>query len=365
MTKIEPHVTEIKRKEVEDIKKLLNEYMVMAILNLEKLPAFNYMKIKTQLKGGAVIKYTKKRLMKIAFDESGDKGLAKLKDKLTGIPALLYTNHDPFKLFQILKKSKSPAAAEVGDIAPDDIIIQAGPTDFTPGPMIGELGALGMKTKVEGGKIHIREDKFLVAAGMEIDAKSAELMGKMKMEPMSIGLNLVATYQNGEILDRAILDIDLDKYFSNIKIAASESIALAIEVGYITLDTVELLIKKAVIGAKNLAKEGGFLVSENIGEKLALAEHNAKVTSKLIGDLPSEQFSEKEINRKNNESEVQSSHQEIKEKKEEEMKKSPAEINESFEKKALRSPGEVTDDDIRRAQEKLKELTDKKLRGEI
>jgi len=212
------------------------------------------MKIKFQLQGKVVLKYSKKRLMKIAFSESEDKTIQELGEKLEGIPALIFTNEDPFKLFQILKQSKSPAAAKPGDKAPKDIIIPAGPTDFTPGPMIGELGQLGIKTSVEGGKVVIKEDKLLVKEGEEVVAKNAELMAKLSIEPMEIGLNLVLTYGNNEILVRSVLDIDTDLYFDNIKLAAGESINLAIFAEYITKDTVELLIKKAAM--EEIALEG-------------------------------------------------------------------------------------------------------------
>src|SRR3989344_3224525 len=151
MIKPKAHITEKKRNEVEDIKKLIMEYNVIGIVNLANLPAFIYMKILHSLRGKIKLKYTKKRFMKIAFDETQDKNLQVLKEKLVGIPALIFTNEEPFKLAQILKKSKNNAPAKIGDIAPIDIIIPAGSTDFPPGPIIGELGALGIKTQVMNG----------------------------------------------------------------------------------------------------------------------------------------------------------------------------------------------------------------------
>ena len=43
------HVTEVKRKEVEDVKRLIKQYAVLGIVNLEKLPAANLMKIRKGL----------------------------------------------------------------------------------------------------------------------------------------------------------------------------------------------------------------------------------------------------------------------------------------------------------------------------
>ena len=103
MVEVKAHITEEKKKEVVEIKRLIHEYKVIGIVNLENLPAFNLMKIKSQLKGKLVLKYSKKRLMKIVFSESEDKNIQELGEKLDGIPALIFTNEDPFKLFQLLK----------------------------------------------------------------------------------------------------------------------------------------------------------------------------------------------------------------------------------------------------------------------
>ena len=46
-----------------------------------------------------------------------------------------------------LEKSKSNAPAKPGQTAPSDLVLPAGETPFTPGPMIGELGQLGIKTE--------------------------------------------------------------------------------------------------------------------------------------------------------------------------------------------------------------------------
>ena len=345
----EAKINERKRKEVEDIKTLFRQNSVMGIANLEKLPAFNLMKIKSSLRGAVVLKYTKKRLMKIAFDEMGDEKLSVLKDKLAGIPALIFTNEEPFKLYQVLKKSKSNSPAKAGDIAPVDIVVPAGPTDFTPGPMIGELGALGIKTGVEGGKIVIKTDKLLVRAGEEINSKNAELMSKLKMTPMEIGLNLVLTYERGEILERNVLDIDIEVYENNIKQAVIESLNLAVYSEYITKESVEIMIRKAVIEAGSLEHTSNF--KEKLAELKDEPESHEEepVTASVIED--SEPVGEKNIKTDNlepNEPRVKPQTEAFKKENEE---------NDSVDAAGF------SEDLMKQAQEKLKELTDKKLRG--
>lgn len=397
MIKIKAHVSEKKRREVEDIKRLIKEYKIMGIVNLEKLPALNLMKIKSSLKDKMVLKYSKKRLMKIAFDESGDKNIQSLKDKLIGIPALIFSKEDPFKLFQLLKKSKSPAPAKMGDVAPKDILVAAGPTDFPPGPMIGELGQLGIKTAVEGGKIVIKIDKLLVKEGEVINAKNAELMSKLKIEPMEIGLTLLLTYCNNEILIRSVLDIDTDIYFDNIKLVVNEGINLAVYSGYITKETVELLIRKVVLEAEGLSSKVQLPEEE---EKVSKLEENEQETQKDREDPILEEETVSEENIKTNVQEESSLEQSylkqslkaLAENVDEEKKKSQKEnvdetnlekltpLEKELEEKYIEETKEETDEDIvieqkklneitkedmKKAEETLKELVDKKIRGEI
>ena len=352
MTKPEPHVTDVKRKEVEDIKNLAEKYKVMGVVNLENLPAFDYMKIKNSLRNRVKIKYTKKRLMKIAFDEN--EGLKLLKDRLIGIPVLIFTNEEPFKLAQVLKKSETNAPAKAGDVAPVDIIIQAGPTEFTPGPMIGELGALGIKTKVEGGKVNIVSDKLLVKAGEVINRKNAGLMSKLKLDPMKIGMNLVLTYQDGEILEGAVLNIYVEDYVENIKKATVDGIALAMYLGYVTKETAGPLIAKASLEVNALANKINFfeLIDKISNEKEKIEEeyHLGKEANEKINDEEKEVESGEDLNK----GEVNAKDLSIHEKKEDFR---------GIDK--VSGISDIDEEDMKKAKEYLDKLTSKKLRGEI
>src|SRR3989338_2085586 len=113
------------------------------------------------------------------------------------MPALLLKKENPFSLYKILKKSKSSASAKAGQIAPRDIIVPAGPTPFTPGPVISEFAALGIKAGVEGGKVAVKQDTTACKEGKPINAPLASMLARLGIEPMEIGLNLVAVFENG------------------------------------------------------------------------------------------------------------------------------------------------------------------------
>lgn len=284
-----PHITTFKKNEVDDVKRLFHEYPVVGIVNLASLPAKQLQRLKKKLRATMVLKHTRKRFMQIALDQITNKPhVLELKEKLQGVPALIFTKEDPFILFKTLKKNQINVPAKPGQLAPDDLSIQAGPTPFTPGPMIGEFGQLGLKTEIKEGKIHIKEDKVLVKQGESVSPKIAELLAKLGITPMKIGLNLTHTYFNGEILSKDVLDVDEERYIMNIMTAHRDAIALALHCAYLVPETITLLVQKAAREIRTVAKAGKILTSETVGEILAEAEQSAQTIEAQLPPLPPE-----------------------------------------------------------------------------
>ena len=117
---------------------------------------------------------------------------------------VLFSKENPFSLFKVLKKNKSSAPAKAGQKAPKDILVSKGGTNLPPGPMISQLSNVGIKTGVENGKIAIKEDCIVAKEGDEISQPLAEVLTRLEIEPMEIGLNLSAVYENGEILTKSV-----------------------------------------------------------------------------------------------------------------------------------------------------------------
>lgn len=249
------HVSEAKKNEVKVLKDLIGKYRVIGIIDLKGLPSAQMQKMKNQLRN-VLIRVTKKRLLRLALEDVKGKlkGIEKIEEELTKdvMPSLILTNEDSFKLAKSLRKRKTSAAAKPGQIAPRDITIPEGPTPFTPGPIIGELGMVGIKAAVEGGKIVVKKDCLLVKQGEIINNKKADILAKFGIEPMEIGLNLLCTYEQGMIYDKSVLDVDDSVYIEQIKEIGRNAVVLAVEVGYYIKDTAELFIKKAYLEAKGL-----------------------------------------------------------------------------------------------------------------
>lgn len=275
MAQPKAHVSEEKKKVVKKFTDLINKYEIIAAVNVENLPAKQLNQMRASLRGKAYLLMTKRRLLKLALENSKKENIAELIKYLEGMPALLFTNENPFTLYKILKKSKSPAPIKGGQKTPKDIIVPAGPTNFAPGPIIGELGMFGIKSGVENGKVAVKADSEVAKEGDVINAALAALLTRLKIYPMEIGLNLTAAYEKGSILVKKDLDIDEDKFIADLKQAASNAYALSIARAIPLKENIEALLQKAHRDSLALADSQDILTSENVGKVLAKAESQA------------------------------------------------------------------------------------------
>ena len=267
------------------VTELVKKYPIIGVVDMNCLPTPQLQRMRAQLRGQVEIFMAKKKVMQKAIAEIKDMpGIHELNPYMEkALPALLLTKENPFKLFKILKQNKSKAPAKAGQLAPNDIIIPAGPTPFAPGPVIGELGMLGIKTGVEGGKISIKVDTTVCKAGNPISDKLASLLLRLGIEPMEIGLDLKVVYEKGILYPKKVLDIDETKFMSNLMTAVAEAYTLAIEAAYASKDTTEELLMKAFREARAVAEEGKITCSQTTEEKLGQAEKEMNAVQQTAG----------------------------------------------------------------------------------
>ncbi len=282
MQDYQPRAAPAKKKVVEELKKLIEEYPVIAAVDVENLPALQFNRMRAQLRGTVIIKVAKRRLINIALKEAKKENIEQLAEHLKGMPALMFSKENPFKLYSILKKNKSKAPIKAGQTAPNDIIVPAGPTNFAPGPIIGELGAFRIKTGVEGGKVAIKEDTVVAKEGEVVNEKLAGILSRLGIEPMEIGLNLTAVWENGEILTKDVLDIDEEQVFNDFATAASWAFNLAFNAGYPTTETIKPLIQTAASEAYRLAVARDIITEETKEQILAKAEAQARTLKEKL-----------------------------------------------------------------------------------
>jgi large subunit ribosomal protein L10 len=278
-------VSKKKREILNEVQKYIEKYPVIGIIDMHKMPARQLQEIKNSLKGKALIKVVKKRLIMLALGKTNNQKLAELKKYIKNESALIFSNVDPFELAQIINASKSSAPAKVGDVVPNDIVIKAGPTKLKPGPVIGELQKVKLPIMVQGDRIAIRNDFTLLKKGDVVTKEYADVLSKLGVEPMEIGLNLIAVYDKGLIYTKDLLFIPKEKYVEGIKSAFSSAFNLSFNINYITKYTLPILISKAHNNAMNLALNANILTKETTGFILSKAYNQMLALKNLIKEV--------------------------------------------------------------------------------
>ncbi|HLD79263.1 MAG TPA: 50S ribosomal protein L10 [Candidatus Nanoarchaeia archaeon] len=269
-------VSQQKKQLVQQLIKDIDQYPIVGVLNLQNLPAQQLQAMRAMLKQkGVKLSMTKKKLLELALDQSKKENLQQLKQKIKGMPALLFTKDNPFALNVLIERNKSEAPAKAGQTAPRDIVVKAGPTSFAPGPIISELAAVGIKTKVNAGKLEVIQDTTVAKEGDIISPKVAETLKRLDIKPMEVGLNLVAVWEEGLVFDAKQLHIDEKEFVQNVTQAASWAMNLAVEAAYLTTETTEILLQKAFREAKVVGVEYAIMNKETSDEILARSERQA------------------------------------------------------------------------------------------
>ena len=265
-----------KETEVSELAEIMEKYSVIGILDMHKMPARQLQMIRNKLHGIAVIRMSKKSLIKRAMEKT-DK-MSKLREdfeKCDFEPALLATNDNPFKIYKFLKDNRSPASAKAGDRAPKDIVIQQGPTNLPPGPAISTLQKVGLKASVQGGKIAIMKDKIVCKDGEIITQDTASVFALLKLEPMEIGLSLSSVFEDGVIYGKSVLDVNTSDYVNMMINAVHQAVNLSVNTGYPTKETIKIIIQKAFIETRALCIETNALEKDFIDEILKKAIREA------------------------------------------------------------------------------------------
>ncbi len=276
------HLPPWKRGEVEDIKKLAQQYQLVGLVDMYGIPATQVQNIRRNLRGKAVIRMVRNTLIMHALDEIGGE-ITGLERFISGHSALIFTNDNPFKLYKTLEKTKTKMAARAGETAPEDIVVAKGPTSFKPGPIVGELQQAGIPAAIEAGKVKIRDTKTVVRKGGVISAKLADVLAKLDIKPMDVGIILQAAFFEKDLYEPKVLSIDEGMFLDMIATAARQAFNLSVNEAIPTRDTMQPILVKAVREARGLAIEASVYNGDVMDAIIGKAYREGTALQALMG----------------------------------------------------------------------------------
>ena len=260
-------VLQEKSNEVEVIKGIFKEYKSVGIASLQKVRASQLQELKKSMAGKVYLRVLKNTLIKIALDELNQEDLKKLEEYLEGSNLFLFTDINPFKLALLLERGKVKTTAKANDIAAMDVVVPASNTGQPPGPVISQLNAVGLPTKI----VWVSKDTLVVRKGEVINERLASVLSKLGIKAVELGISMRAVFDNGLMITGDQLNIDVAATKRSVETSNQEAFALALSIGYATKETIKPLIQQAHQKAVSLSIGAAIPTKETIADLIRKA----------------------------------------------------------------------------------------------
>jgi large subunit ribosomal protein L10 len=269
--------------EVEEITQLMKQHKMIGIASLQKVRAAQLQELKKKLADKVYMRVIKNTLMKRAIENCKEKAeLKKLEEHLTGSNTYLFTDLNPFKLVLLLERGKVRTTAKSGDIAAFDVVVPAGNTGQPPGPIISQLNAVGLPTRIEAGSVWINKDTLVVRKGEAISERLASVLSKLGIKPVEAGLYIKVAYDDGLIITQEHLLIDVDKTKQNLEKANTDAFALSLNAAYPTKENMKMLIQITHKEASALSLNAAIPTKETIADLIRKANMEMSSLNSLV-----------------------------------------------------------------------------------
>ena len=259
--------TQWKVDRVGELTELLSSDGIIGIVDVAGVPAQAMLEMRSTLRTGMTLTMAKKSLFRRAWNEAGlpEEQLETMFETAQQ-PMIVHSKSlNISQLFQQLDQTRTGRPAKAGDIAPEDIVVEQGATEFAPGPIVGELSAVGIPAKIEKGKVNIIKTVTAVKAGEVIDGDLGLMLDKLDIKPIEIGIILCGVIVDGVVMPPDVLSIDTNALLAQ---AVANALAVAINAGISNSGTIPLFIANANAHALALA---GQLDSSALDDELVAA----------------------------------------------------------------------------------------------
>jgi len=200
---------ERKEKIINELVGYLKNYKYFIIADLFKIKSADLQALRKIFYDSLKFKVVKNSLFRVALKKVYEENtVKKLEPYLHKQNIFIFSNANPYEIYLQLAKNKIKTAAKPGDIAEEDIIIPAGNTGITPGPVMSKFSKLKIPTKVEEGAITVTKDTVVVKKGDKISSEVVELLNLLGIKPISVTLKLKYGFDGKNIIENIYLDLN-------------------------------------------------------------------------------------------------------------------------------------------------------------
>ena len=289
-----PKVSPWKKDTVSSLTDMLSKGGTFAVIDIHGVPAGAMLGMRAGLRSSMNIQVAKKRLMKLAWEATGN-DFSDLEELYASAvqPALVQTDMNSFEVFTQLKKTEAGRAAKPGDVAPHDIIVEKMDTGMPPGPIVGELNSVGIPAKIVKGSVEIQKQVTILKEGEEFEGDLGLMLSKIGINPIVTGLRLCGTIEDGTTFKPDTLDIDYEQFESDLISFGAGAYNLACNIRWFTTQTIPTLLSKASGEALAVALEAAIVTADTLPHFIGRANRGAiGLAGSLSADALDEELSQ-------------------------------------------------------------------------
>jgi len=230
---------------------LLEEYPKILVVSCDNIGSAHMQKIRRTLRGKAVLLMGKNTMIRraIRLNLNRNQEWANILPLIFGNVGLVFTKLELRQVRDVVQSLRVPAAAKAGIFAPKDVHIPKGMTSLEP-TKTSFLQALNIASKINKGQIEIHNDIHLIKKGERVGSSESTLLQMLDVKPFEYGLHVVNVYDNGTVIDVAVLDMTDADVIARFGKGVANVAALSLGLHYPTLAAFPHVVLN---GFKNLA----------------------------------------------------------------------------------------------------------------
>jgi len=269
---------ERKQPFIEKLAHLLETHDAVFLVGCNNIGSTHMQKIKRSIRDKAIFVKGKNTLIRRSIKQNSEKHpewLALL-PYIKGNVGLVFANGDLRAVKNNLLNLRVAAAAKVGIVAPEDVVVPKGGTGLEP-TKTSFLQALNIASKINRGQIEILQDVLLIRSGFKVGNSESTLLQMLGIKPFSYGLTCNYVYEDGKVYPAKLMETDPETVMQRFAAGVSTVAAISLSIGLPTIASVPHSILNAYKNLLAISIETDFVFEQAMLVKEMLENPDAFV----------------------------------------------------------------------------------------
>jgi len=288
-------LTKKQKKELytKNLVELLKQYNRILLVCIDNVGAYSIQKIRQTLRGKATLLFGKNTLIRKTIrdyvekcEEAGNTESARIEGLLPfvkGNVGLVFTNENLIETKEVVESFKQKAPAKVGQVAPEDVFVEPGPTGMEP-TQTSFLQALNIASKIVKGQVEISNRVHLIKTGDKVGQSEASLLDKLNIMPFSYRAEVRTVFDSGYVYPSSLLSLGANDVMQTLAKGIQRIATISLHIGFPSLASVPHLIANAYRNLISISIETSYDFEASIKVKEFLKDPSAFIVHNTTTD---------------------------------------------------------------------------------